>query len=452
MKVAIFVHCFFPEHFYGTETYTYNIAKNLQALGHDVTVVSAIFYGEPQRDHEITESIFDGIRVISVDKNYYPHQRLKDTYYQASMEKPLRNILRSIQPDIAHITHLINHTSILLEILTDMNIPAVATFTDFFGFCFNNKLEDATGSLCSGPNRDRSNCLACYLKVVGNDRTTNHFIGWCRRRLPISIISRLINFARRLKLPIQRSILAVSVDLEQRPQTLKHFYRYYKAVIAPTTFLRSAYLKNGLTAPIHTMWFGVDINRKPKPIRNNGASLKIGYIGQIAAHKGVDLLIEAFIQLGECNAELFIYGPLNQDLSYSEKLLRQAKGRLIHFEATFPPEKMAQVLASMDLLAIPSRWYENSPLVLLNALASHTPVIVSKVEGLTEFIEEGVNGYSFARSDANDLKRVLQKFVNNPHLAQEMSKTTKYERTTREMTEELLLLYSTSVECSRSNN
>jgi hypothetical protein len=37
MKVALFVHCFFPEHFYGTETYTYELARNLKALGHEPT-------------------------------------------------------------------------------------------------------------------------------------------------------------------------------------------------------------------------------------------------------------------------------------------------------------------------------------------------------------------------------------------------------------------------------
>ena len=47
MKVALFVHCFFPEHYYGTETYTLQIAQNLKSLGHEVVVVAAIFQGEP---------------------------------------------------------------------------------------------------------------------------------------------------------------------------------------------------------------------------------------------------------------------------------------------------------------------------------------------------------------------------------------------------------------------
>lgn len=445
MNVAIFVHCFFPEHFYGTETYTYNIAKNLQSLGHTVTVISAIFNGEPQLDQEISESLYDGIRVIKVDKNHHPHQRVRDTYFQDSMEQPLRSILKSIQPDIAHVTHLINHTAILLEILQDLRIPTVATFTDFFGFCFNNKLEDASGELCSGPNRDRSNCLACYLKVAGRNHFANPFLRWCRSKLPISLLSIMITYARKLNLPLPKDILSISEDLEKRPLILAKHYRSYLAVIAPTSYLQRAYLENGFTAPMRTMWFGVDIDRNPKPARSIATPIRFGYIGQIAAHKGVDLLIEAFIALGRCNAELLIYGSLNQDRAYSNQLLEQAKGYPISFEATFPPEQMAQVLASIDVLVIPSRWYENSPLVLLNALASHTPVIVSNVEGLTEFVDEGVNGFSFKRSDANDLRSALGKFTNDTKLAQRMSGTTNYERTTREMTEDILRLYQTAV-------
>ena len=53
MKVAFFVHCFFPQHFYGTETYTLSLAKQYRALGHEVVVVAAVFQGEPACDAAI---------------------------------------------------------------------------------------------------------------------------------------------------------------------------------------------------------------------------------------------------------------------------------------------------------------------------------------------------------------------------------------------------------------
>lgn len=441
MNIAIFVHCFFPEHFYGTETYTLNLATNLISRGHDVTVVAAVFPGEPKRDQGVSSTMYNGVKVVLIDKNVFPHRRVRDTYHQPEITNVLRSVLRSLEPDVVHVTHLINHTAVLLDLALEMGIPTVATLTDFFGFCFTNKLEDARGQLCSGPSRDRSNCLACYLKVAGTAHTTHPVLVWLRRRLPLPFFSRLLVWAHGLGLlPIQELDRVVE-DLQDRPALLMERYnRTYHTVIAPTTFLAKAYRANGLQVPIRTCWFGVDVERAPKPVRPPGAPLRVGYIGQLADHKGVDLLVEAFQRVQPSHAELAIYGPLDQDPAYSRRL-QELAGPRVRFFPTFPPEEMVAVMDQLDLLAIPSRWYENSPLVLINALATRTPVVVSRVEGMTEFLEEGRNGFSFERGSCADLERVLRLFLDDPGLAARLSSSTTYERTTALMAAEVEEIY-----------
>ena len=181
LKVALFVHCFFPDHFYGTETYTLELARNLKQLGHDVTVVAGVFQGEPKLEAAITRYTFSGIDVIAFDKNYLPHARISETYYQEAARPYLRQILTDLKPDIVHVTHLINHTAVLLDEVRDANVPVVATLTDFFGFCFNNKLERADGRLCAGPNALRSNCVACFLKASNDpagQKIARSPLGW----------------------------------------------------------------------------------------------------------------------------------------------------------------------------------------------------------------------------------------------------------------------------------
>ena len=68
------------------------------------------------------------------------------------------------------------------------------------------------------------------------------------------------------------------------------------------------------------------------------------------------------------------------------------------------------------MLVIPSRWYENSPLVLLYALATRTPVIVTDVKGMTEFVRDDWNGYTFPMNDVNRLTEILQKVIDDPHI------------------------------------
>ena len=104
--------------------------------------------------------------------------------------------------------------------------------------------------------------------------------------------------------------------------------------------------------------------------------------------------------------------------------------------------RMAEVLRDIDVLVIPSRWCENSPLVLLDALATHTPVIVSDTPGLTEFVEEDRNGYRFTLGSAGHLEKVMRKFIDDPQLATKLSQSTEYPRTTRDMAEDVLKVYS----------
>ncbi len=441
MKVAIFVHCFFPGHFYGTETYTLYLAKHLQAMGHEPTVVSAVFPGEPKNDTVVSRYEYEGIPVIVIDKNHYPNTRVKDTYYQPEIRGVLRDVLLGIRPDLVHVTHLINHTAVLLEVAAEIGIPTVATLTDFFGFCFNNRLEAADGSLCAGPNSRATNCLACFLQARGDApdaRPVERMVG---RHPWSSVAATGLDILRRVPGLRTGGIAGLVLDITKRPEILRACYSHYRAVIAPTRFLHDAYARNGLKSAMHEIRFGVDLPRSPKPPRPHGATLKFGFIGQIAAHKGTDILVDAFCRLPRGRAELHVYGPSDQDSLHMSKLKANSGDHAVSFRGTFPKEQMADVLAELDFLVIPSRWYENSPLVLLNALASHTPAIVSDVAGMTEFVEEGKNGYVFSRGSTNDLERVLRAILAEPSKARDMSDTTEYARTTRTMVEDVLPVY-----------
>jgi hypothetical protein len=78
--------------------------------------VSAGFQGKPRKKALLTEYMYQEIKVVCIDKNYVPHSRIKETYYQESMRNVLREVLLKLRPDLVHVTHLINHTAVLLEV------------------------------------------------------------------------------------------------------------------------------------------------------------------------------------------------------------------------------------------------------------------------------------------------------------------------------------------------
>ncbi len=442
MRIALFVHCFFPIHFYGTETYTLELARHYRDAGYDITVVSAIFQGEQATGSALLFRYeYQGIPVVTINKNLIPHSRVKETYYQQEMRDVFARLLDELRPDVVHVTHLINHTAVLLDVLKQRNIATYVTFTDFFGFCLNNKLEGADGRLCHGPSASRSNCVACHLKAVA----ASPGAGWLRHAQGAGRAQAMavaLGALSRLSIPRQGPLHGLVDDIVQRPDILAGLFNgVYRTAVAPTRYLASAYQRNGIRVPLRIIHFGVDVDRRPKPQRTSQHVPVIGFIGQVAPHKGTDLLIAAFNRLPKGAARLRIYGQTDQDPRYMKQLDAMAQHGATEFAGTFPQENMADVLAEIDLLVIPSRWYENSPLVLLNALATHTPVLMADVAGMTEFLEPGVNGLAFERDSAEDLYQRLCDCVLKPEGLYAMAHTTHYERTSAMMANETLALY-----------
>lgn len=453
MKIALFVHCFYPAHIYGTETYTLDLARNLQVLGHDPVVVSAVFPGEPRQQEFIGRYEHEGVPVVSIDKNHLPNTRVKDTYYQSAMAPVLDAVLDELAPDIVHVTHLVNHTAVLLEVVARRQLPLVATFTDFFGFCYNNKLETHDGRLCAGPGSPAVNCVACHLKAVATARPDRWHARLVRRPLGAAFAARTLHDVQRLPSMTRGRVAGLVQDVIRRPRTLMTLYQHYHRGIVPTAFIQEAYERNGFRRPMTRIPFGVDIGREPKRRRDSARPLTLGFIGQLMAHKGPDLLIDAArTALSPADYEIRIYGSESQDPGYSAELRSRARGLPVRFMGTFPSARMREILDELDVLVIPSRWYENSPLVLLNALAAHTPVIVSDVAGMTEFVRDGVNGHAFARGNGKALGAVLGRLGDNREALQQLSAAASYDMTTLGMARRTVEVYEQVVAEARHSH
>jgi glycosyltransferase involved in cell wall biosynthesis/SAM-dependent methyltransferase len=442
MRIALYVHCFFPTHFYGTEAYTLTLAKELIALGEEPVVVTATLAGEPAQKNLIEESVYEGVRVVSIDKNCFPNRSVRDTYDQPALRHLHERLLRKIKPAVIHVCHLISHTTALLDVAGAMGIPIFATLTDFFGFCYTNRLEDAQGGLCCGPDEARANCIACFLKLVGArpDAKPLTRLGADPRLRPF-VSKQLAKLGRRGEKPFSIANFEPN-DIVARPNILRRALGAYSKAIAPTLFLKEAYEANDFPAPLGISHFGVDIDRAPKPPRIEGsAEVRLGFIGQLFPHKGAHLLIESLRASERANLSLKIWGPEDQDPSYYATLRQTAAGLPVSFLGTLPRGKLAEALSALDYLVIPSTWYENSPLILLQALATHTPVIVSNVLGMTEFVEDGRNGFHFSRGDSASLTAALRKVADDPSLAAGLSASTSYERTPADMARDVLAIY-----------
>ena len=126
------------------------------------------------------------------------------------------------------------------------------------------------------------------------------------------------------------------------------------------------------------------------------------YFGRLAPEKGVDTLIQAAARLG-VRLKIAGTGPFEQDL---HALAGQATG--VEFLGHCSGEQLWQLVREARAVVLPSRWYENAPLCILEAYASGKPVIGARIGGIAEMVREGETGFLFESGNVEDLSRAVQ--------------------------------------------
>ncbi len=173
--------------------------------------------------------------------------------------------------------------------------------------------------------------------------------------------------------------------------------------------------------------------------------IRIGFIGQISESKGVHLLLEAarlLVEKANRKFRLYIYGNLKHDPGYSATLRDLVRGlENVEFCGTYLHAQSAGVFAGIDVLVVPSIWYD-FPLVIYEAFATQTPVIATNLGGMAEAVEDEVNGLLFERNDANDLARQLRRIIDEPGLLERLRSGIPEVKRIEQEVEELEQIYT----------
>jgi len=456
-RVLLTVHKFFPGHKAGTEVLTLKVAQQLQARNYEVLVVTA---NPPDLDarHKngpaVSEYVHEGVPVHVVEEALrLSDYSFKHEYYHPGIKKHFAGILQDFNPDLVHIFHAQNLSASIIEATREKQIPIVCSTTDFWFVCPIVQLKRPDGAVCRGPKNLASNCMTCYTpELFPPNQEITEALG---KRLP-QVGKALSALPEPLKNFVEQSLCggykalklkgAVSATVE-RPAALRNLINQTDAVMVPTKLMHDIFVENGIAPELlHHVAFGID-TAPLIPYQHKSASpqVRIGYIGTLFEHKGVDLLIKAFQALPpESNCTLTIYGDTQQFPEYGQKLLDLAKEKPegITFAGTFPNSRFGQVLSDLDVLVVPSRWYENTPLVIQSALATRTPVIATDLGGMSELIKHEVNGLLFRLNDHESLKNQLLRLDKRTDgLLENMRQNIPAERTISEMVDDIETIY-----------
>jgi glycosyltransferase involved in cell wall biosynthesis len=185
------------------------------------------------------------------------------------------------------------------------------------------------------------------------------------------------------------------------------FARNSDAFIIPDHFLGTRLVKGGIPAQ------KIKKNVNPFFVEDYQPGYEPGefilYVGRLVRQKGVFTLINAISHSSSEGPPLYIVGDgesrgeleaLINDLNLQNrvKLLGRRWG-----------SEVQSLIRNSRFVVIPSEWYDNLPLILCQAYAMAKPVIASAINGIPEYVEDGVDGLLFEAGNAEELAQCIDR-------------------------------------------
>jgi glycosyltransferase involved in cell wall biosynthesis/GT2 family glycosyltransferase len=410
VRILQVVHDFLPESLAGTEVNTHKLAVDLRARhGHEVHVFCRGWNLECEPYRERTETL-DGLRVQRVD---FGRGGARNSWrrHDDRLEDAFRRTLDRVRPDLVHFQHFI-YLSTELVAIAKAYAPVVVTLRNFWFRCPRGTLLYHDETLCH--RAPGLTCLSCLWPDQQGRR--RKVIPW--RQLNPLLIAAYQRLDGRVPLPPSAGDILRSIDTwadEFRAALL-----LADRLHAPSAFLKEQLVSFGIPATnVAMIPNGVAYDPARPVAKQPGDRLRLGMIG---AHrlKGLHLLLDAFCRLPDGVAEVQVYGQ-SADHRYLEEQQRRVAGRPVRFCGTYRQDQLAEVFRTIDVVVVPSLWYENCPTVIREAFAMRTPVVAADIGGMAEAVRDGVDGLLFSAGSADSLHRALAWLIAHPDAIERMS-------------------------------
>jgi glycosyltransferase involved in cell wall biosynthesis len=284
-------------------------------------------------------------------------------------------------------------------------------------------------ALCDGL-AEPAKCASCDLQHRGLPLPLAKLVG----SLPLSFSRAASSFPG----------LGLAALIERNVEREKRLFDRADAVVVLTEWARRAVEANiGPSEKLHLNRLGVASGRFQRaPKREIGQPPVLGYLGRPDFIKGIWVLAEAVSRLrGDLEFTLELRGAFRaEDVRRFQKL---SKGDArVRVEPAVSPPDVPRVLSGYDVLICPSLALEGGPTVALEAHAVGTPVIGSRIGGLAEIVEDGVNGLLLPPGDAESLARAMESLLTDRGAALGRFRTKlPIPRTMDEIVEDYLRIY-----------
>lgn len=351
----------------GAEVVAINLENELIKRGYDVSIFTMDY-----KDNFKAQNIYSA---STVNFNGNVADKIKfalRTFGYGDIVQSFKDALYSVKPDIVHFHNVHSYLSpIVVKLAKDYGCKVVWTLHDYKLICPSYSCLNH-GKVCEKCFKNKFHVLRC----------------------------------RCMKNSFMASVLAF---LEAKKWNRNIVEKYTDIFICPSDFIAMQMIKAGLNSakikvicnfvdPLKSAQFLSDIDMQKEDC--------YAYIGRLSHEKGVDTLLSVASKL-PYKLKIAGGGPLSEVFKS-----RYSNSDNIEFLGHLNAHEIGALLKEVKAIVVPSEWYENNPLSVIEALCAGTPVIGANIGGISELIKD-YNGFLFTSGNKGELSECIKKIMTN---------------------------------------
>ena len=405
LKVLLMPHRFAPLGVGGVERWAWTLAEALVVEGVEAAVLTrddrdaralppfSVVQGYPA-------GLPEAARPRGVDVHWIVHRhrdarRSRDAWSDRRFVAPIDAVLDLVGPDVVHVAHVDGWGVVPFRRAARRGLIVGTTLHDYKAFCARGQLLPETGAACEAAYEER--CVRC----VAGQMSRGPLRAWLGRALPEEAHALRLEHPRPLDGRRDPGPAARAV-WRARQAALLAAVEGCDVVSSPSEFVAEAHRRAGLDRPIEIIR-NAPAGTLVAPTPRAAGPLRVGFFGTDVSSKGLDLLVRAVVAADTGTVELHVHGPRPG-----------TQATPIHWHGPYAPDEALARMAAVDVVALPSRWPENAPLVAAEARLAGRPLLVSDVGGLPEGVRDGIDGWVLACDDIGAWAGAIGRLAHHP--------------------------------------
>lgn len=418
MRTLLVVHGFPPRASGGTELYAEAHAVTLAARHGDSVLVLTREDDGARPELSVREESRDGYRIAWVNHTFRESTSIEDAWRAPRVADAVRPVIEAFAPEVAHVHHLTCLSTLIPSMLAARGVPVTLTLHDYWLMCHRGQLLDRSGARCDGPWP--GGCPGCIDAAAAAASAS----GRAGARLFRAVDASAPALGSLMRAVVGSGATAVGgtraarqASLLRARHVLDEVVPHVRLFLAPSAHVRDRFVRFGLPPDrVRVAPNGVgEPPAAPARVPSSGP-LRVGFLGSLMLSKAPHVAMQAVAQLAAGTATLDVYGrfaPYHGDHRYADEIARWSAHPAVRMRGGIDRREVPAALAALDVLVVPSVWEENNPLTILEAQRAGVTVVASRIGGIPELVEDGVNGLLVEPGDTRALARAIERLAGD---------------------------------------